>query len=170
MHGNALKIVILHCFEWQLLLFGELKLKLEIRKNMELIFANCSGGTHGKTCTFVAASDIKKNRLVTFVNGKVKLSAANENPFGISLDEVSAGERVAVQFIGGNETVLLESLGAIAPGSIPVLAAEGNVTTTPATDGTYLQIGIAIGSSTGTGDFVEILPFSMPFATVVVAE
>jgi hypothetical protein len=138
---------------------------------MNNIFANCSDGTHSAAATFVASTDItNRHRLVAFDNavniGKIKLASGSDVSFGVTMDVASAGDIVAVRFLCGNETVLLEAAEAIAHGSVLVVAAGGRVRAIPSASGTYQKIGIAIGIASGAGDVIEVLPYVATIITI----
>lgn len=138
---------------------------------MTNIFANVAEGTHGGSCTFVAAEAMAPRHLLVAFGagengGKVTIAGAADRPIGTATDEAAAGDPVSVQFLGGGQTVSMVSSEAIAQGAILTGAGGGRVRAIPSDAGEYIQIGVAIGGAAGANQALEVLPAVAPTFTV----
>jgi len=107
--------------------------------------------------TFIAGEDLSDKMYYVVKldsNGNVVLCGANEVAIGVLDGKPKAGERVAVNILGTSKVV---SGGEIAVGSKVVSDANGKVVTMPVEAGTYNVIGIALESSSGDGQLIEVL-------------
>jgi len=107
--------------------------------------------------TFIAGEDLSDKMYYVVKldsNGNVVLCGANEVAIGVLDGKPKAGERVAVNILGTSKVV---SGGEIAVGSKVVSDANGKVVTMPVASGTYNVIGIALESSAGDGQLIEVL-------------
>ncbi|MDR0428485.1 MAG: DUF2190 family protein [Puniceicoccales bacterium] len=136
-------------------------------KQKIITVANVAEGTHDGNITYATLLPIHTtNRLVSFEDGKVKISTIGQLPFGIITDETdAAGDFANVCLLGGKETAILVADGPIEQGSCVYGSRDGKISTLSSESGTYYLVGIALQSATD-GDKVEVLT-TFPAPTIV---
>lgn len=130
------------------------------RRNEEIIFSNSKNtGVHCGKLTKLAEADVRKACLVSFGKDEmhVKLCGKNSLPIGVSTDVPdSEGDPVNVSLLGVlNETVKINSAEDIKAGAHLILADNGSVKMLPELNGTYLLVGLSLGSAK-KGEPVEV--------------
>jgi hypothetical protein len=134
-----------------------------------IIFANAAGGTHCGSLTRTAAVAIGRRDLLVApaaVPGSVQPATAGALPIGTVSDEAEAGDPVAVQLLGGSNTLTLVAAAPVTAGAPLVSNGDGRVKELPAADGSYVQVGMALDGA-GAEETVEALTC---FPTVVTVE
>ncbi len=120
--------------------------------------------THKNNITKTAAADLAKGSVVKLSSvdsAKIEACAASDaNAIGVVLDNVQAGDNVAVALLGlANHTVEAIASGSISAGSKVCLDANGKVKAYP-TAGSAAQnvvcVGVALGDAYADGNVVEI--------------
>jgi len=119
-------------------------------------------GIHTNSITRVASADAKRGAFVKLGADSTKVevcSATDANCIGVLLDDVVAGDNVAVALLGvANSTFAVLAGGAIQAGDRIALAGDGKCQTLPQSNGSYVVVGRALSAGVGDGDIVEIIP------------
>ena len=122
-------------------------------------------GTHTNNITKTASATMPRGAFVKLTAadaGKVEAcSATDTDAIGVLLDSVDAGDNVAVELLGvSNRTIVALADGEISAGGKVCLSANGAIKAIPAKGAsaqTVQVVGLALGSSVGKGDLVEIV-------------
>ena len=147
-----LLLAVLAAFAWQ----GTPR-----RRNNETVLSNLFEGVHDSIKTLIAASNITTRYLLAKAgadDNHADICGAADVPIGFFQDEGSAEDPLglAVGLLGHGATKRAVSSEIIAFGEEVFTAANGKVQNRPTGAGTYWFIGIALSTSTGDGDVIEL--------------
>ncbi len=131
---------------------------LKVAINKSKTFCNIAEGTHAGSITMTAGEDIDSSGLIMSIdgNGDVILAGANDKPIGISADEATKGDPIALLLAGCAEsTFMCVASGDINIGDSVYTSAGGKVSAV-AGNGAR-KVGLAICSAS-SGCKVEVDP------------
>ena len=128
-------------------------------RNQETILSNLFEGVHDTSKTYALDADVTTRFLLAKIgsdDGHVAVAGAADIPIGVINDEGSAGDFIAVGLLGKSPTKRVVASEIIAAGEEVFAAANGKVQNRPSGAGTYYFIGIALSTSVGDGDVMEV--------------
>ena len=131
------------------------------RRSNETVLANLFEGVHDNSKTYVPDADINTRFLLGKIgtdDNHIALCGVADIPVGPINDEGLANDPLglAVGLLGHGPTKRVISSEIIAAGEEVFTAANGKVQNRPAGAGTYYFIGIALSTTIGDGDVMEL--------------